>query len=241
MLGTGMWISMRKIKNGVLLMQNKADGVDYSKYIEHSLLRPDASEKDIYKLCEEAKKYGFAAVAITPANVRYAAKFLEGTDIIVDAAIGFPLGTVTTFVKVAETIDAIRNGAREVDMVINIAALKEGKDDFVLEEMKAVVEAAHPDVPVKAILETFLLNDEEKRRACELAVQAGIDYVKTCTGFNGGCATVEDILLMRDTVKGKCKIKASTGINDRKTAADLINAGAQRLGTSKGILIVEGK
>lgn len=212
----------------------------YGRYIEHSLLKPETRRADIERLCQEAIDYRFAAVAITPANIRYAAEYLKGTGILVGAAIGFPLGTHTTFVKVAETIDAIHNGAGEVDMVINIGALKDGLYDYVRDEVRAVVRAAHPDVTVKVILETHLLTDAEKETACRLAAEAGADYVKTCTGFNGGEATVEDVALMRRAVGGRCKIKASTGVNDRAKADALIAAGADRLGTSKGIKIEAG-
>ncbi len=192
-------------------------------------------------MCEEAVEYGFAAVAINPTHVKYAAELLKGTNVKVDAAIGFPLGTSTTFIKVAETMNAISDGANEIDMVINIGALKDKNYDYVLNEIKMVVETAHPDVCVKVILETFLLTDEEKELVCEFAKQANADYVKTCTGFNQGYATVEDIKLMKRVVGDTCKIKASTGINSRKIADKLIEAGAERLGTSKGIKIVENK
>ena len=215
--------------------------MEYGQYIEHSVLKPDTTRATIKKFCKEAVEYGFAAVAITPANFKYAAELLKGTNVNVGAAIGFPLGTHTTFVKVAETIDAIANGATEVDMVINIGALKDQLYDYVENEIHQVVQAAHPhNVPVKVILETYLLTDEEKIKVCELAVNAGADYVKTCTGFNGGSATVHDIELMKKTVGDKCKIKASTGINDRETFEALLKAGAVRFGTSKGIKIIEG-
>lgn len=215
---------------------------EYAQYIEHSILKPDTTRAMIKKVCEEAKKYGFVAVAITPANIRYAARLLRDSEVKVGAAIGFPLGANTTFVKVAETIDAIANGADEVDMVINIGALKDQLYDYVENEIRQVVNAAHSrEVPVKVILETYLLTDEEKIKVCELAVKAGADYVKTCTGFNGGRATVEDIMLMKKAVGDKCKIKASTGINDREIFEALLNAGAVRFGTSKGIRIVEGE
>lgn len=213
----------------------------YGKYIEHSILRPDTKRCDVECFCQEAIDYKFVAVAVTPANVKYAVEYLKGTDILVGAAIGFPLGTSTTFIKVAETIDAIHNGAREVDMVINIGALKDELYDFVREEIHQVVEVAHPLVPVKVIIETFLLTDEEKRTACRLAAEAGADYVKTCTGFNGGKATTEDVRLMKEAVAGRCKIKASTGIKNREIADALLVAGASRLGTSSGIRIEAGK
>ncbi|NBK91575.1 deoxyribose-phosphate aldolase [bacterium 1XD21-13] len=213
---------------------------EYGKYIEHSILRPDTKRCDVESFCQDAIDYRFVAVAVTPANVKYAVEYLKDTDILVGAAIGFPLGTSTTFIKVAETIDAIHNGAREVDMVINIGALKDGLYDFVREEIRQVTEAAHPSVPVKVIIETYLLTDEEKKTACRLAVEAGADYVKTCTGFNGGKATVEDVKLMKEAVGGNCKIKASTGIKSRAIADALLAAGAVRLGTSSGIRIEAG-
>ena len=212
----------------------------YAAYIEHSVLKMDTTRNDIKRVCEEAKEYGFAAVAITPANVKYAAQLLEGTNVKVGAAIGFPLGSSTTFIKVAETKDAIANGAQEVDMVINVGALKDGLYEYVENEIKEVVKAAHPSVPVKVILETFLLTEEEKVKVCQMAVNAQADYVKTCTGFNGGKATKEDILLMKKAVDGKCKIKASTGIKSREEFEELLEAGAVRFGTSSGILIVNG-
>lgn len=210
---------------------------EYAAYIEHSVLKMDTTRNDIKRVCEEAKEYGFAAVAITPANVKYAAQLLEGTNVKVGAAIGFPL---TTFIKVAETKDAIANGAQEVDMVINVGALKDGLYEYVENEIKEVVKAAHPSVPVKVILETFLLTEEEKVKVCQMAVNAQADYVKTCTGFNGGKATKEDILLMKKAVDGKCRIKASTGIKSREEFEELLEAGAVRFGTSSGILIVNG-
>lgn len=213
---------------------------EYAAYIEHSVLKMDTTRNDIKRVCEEAKEYGFAAVAITPANVKYAAQLLEGTNVKVGAAIGFPLGSSTTFIKVAETKDAIANGAQEVDMVINVGALKDGLYEYVENEIREVVKAAHPSVPVKVILETFLLTEEEKVKVCQMAVNAQADYVKTCTGFNGGKATKEDVLLMKKAVGGKCKIKASTGIKSRKEFEELLEAGAVRFGTSSGIRIVNG-
>jgi deoxyribose-phosphate aldolase len=213
----------------------------YAKYIEHSILKPTTTRAEIKSFCEDAEKYHFAAVAITPTHIKYAAELLKDSDVLVGAAIGFPLGTTTKFIKVAETIDAISNGADEVDMIINLGALKEKRYEDVLEEIKAVVEVAHPKIPVKVILETFLLTDEEKEIVCRLAIEANADYVKTCSGFNGGQATVDDIKLMKRIVGDRCKIKASTGINSREVADQMINAGAARLGTSKGILIVKGE
>jgi deoxyribose-phosphate aldolase len=213
----------------------------YAQYIEHSILKPTATRAEIKHFCDEAKNYHFAAVSITPTHIKYAADLLRGSGVLVDAAIGFPLGTTTKFIKVAETIDAISNGADEVDMIINLGALKEKRYEAVLDEIKAVVEVAHPGVPVKVILETFLLNDEEKELVCKMAMEAKADYVKTCSGFNGGQATVEDIKLMKKIVGNCCKIKASTGIKNREIADKMLEAGADRFGTSRGIQIVRGE
>lgn len=212
----------------------------YAKYIEHSILKPTATREDIKRFCSEAMEYHFAAVAITPTHVKYAAGLLNGSDVLVGAGIGFPLGTTTKFIKVAETIEAISNGAGEVDMIINLGALKGKLYEAVLNEIKAVVEVAHPKIPVKVILETFLLTDEEKEIVCKMAIEASADYVKTCSGFNGGQATIEDIKLMKKVVGDRCKIKASTGINNREIVDKMLEAGAVRFGTSKGIQIVEG-
>jgi deoxyribose-phosphate aldolase len=213
----------------------------YAKYIEHSMLKLTATRVDIKRICDEAMEYHFAAIAITPTHIKYAASLLNGSGVLVGAAIGFPLGTTTKFIKVAETTDAISNGAGEVDMIINLGALKEKMYETVLDEIKAVIEVAHPKIPVKVILETFLLTDEEKEIVCKMAMEADADYVKTCSGFNGGQATVEDIRLMKGVVGDRCKIKASTGINSREIVDRMLDAGAVRFGTSKGIQIVRGE
>ena len=213
---------------------------EYAQYIEHSLLKPEATSDDIKRLCEEAEQYKFAAVAIMPSYVKYAASLLKGTGVKVGAAIGFPLGAHTAFVKEAETRDAIANGANEVDMIVNIGAVKDKRYDDVECEISAVVNAAHPNVPVKVILETYLLTEDEKIRVCEIAAECGADYVKTCTGFNGGKATAEDIFLMKKAVGDRCAIKASTGIKTREDFESLLKAGAVRFGTSSGKKIVDG-
>lgn len=213
---------------------------DYAKYIEHSVLKPTTTIADVKRFCDEAMEYHFAAVAVTPYNVPIAYEFLKGSDVIVDGAIGFPLGSSTTLMKVSESVECIKNGAAEVDMVINIAALKDKRYDYVEREIKEFVKESSPWAGTKVILETYLLTEEEKIIVCKMAMEAGADYVKTCTGFNGGCATVEDIVLMKSVVGDVCKVKASTGVNDRAIADALIKAGAVRLGTSKGIKIVNG-
>ncbi|AKM19733.1 MULTISPECIES: deoxyribose-phosphate aldolase [Geobacillus] len=215
--------------------------VNIANMIDHTLLKPEATEEQIVQLCAEAKQYGFASVCVNPSWVKTAARELSGTDVRVCTVIGFPLGATTPETKAFETKNAIENGAREVDMVINIGALKSGADDWVERDIRAVVEAAAGKALVKVIIETALLTDDEKVRACQLAVKAGADYVKTSTGFSGGGATVEDVALMRKTVGDNVGVKASGGVRDRKTAEAMIEAGATRIGTSSGVAIVSGQ
>lgn len=209
-----------------------------NKYIDHTLLKPEASEKDVRKLCAEAKKYDFATVFVNPCYVSLARKLLKGTDVKVGCAIGFPLGATTTEVKVLETLQAIKNGADEIDMVINIGAVKSKKYVYVKNDIKSVVKAASPK-GVKVILETCLLTDAEKVKVARIAKQAGVKYVKTSTGFSTGGATVEDIRLLRKTVGKKLGVKASGGIRDYKSTIAMIEAGANRIGTSAGVKIME--
>ncbi len=211
-----------------------------AKYIDHTLLKPEATAEMIDKLCAEAKEYDFASVCVNPVWVKRSAQNLAGTDVKVCTVIGFPLGANTPEVKAAETRDAIANGAAEVDMVINVGALKSGDLELVKRDIQAVVEASG-DVLVKVIIETGLLTDQEKVTACQLSVEAGADYVKTSTGFGPGGATVEDIALMRKTVGPEIGVKASGGVRDRKTALAMIEAGATRIGASAGIAIVSGE
>lgn len=208
--------------------------------IDHTLLKPNALKEEITKLTEEAKKYEFASVCVNPTWVKYAAEQLSGTNVKVCTVIGFPLGASTSAVKAFETKDAIANGATEVDMVINIGALKDKQDDLVLNDIKAVVEAAGEKALVKVIIETCLLSDEEKVRACELAVQAGADFVKTSTGFSTGGATPEDVALMRKTVGDQAGVKASGGVRSLEDMKAMIEAGANRIGASSGVNIMEG-
>ena len=218
-------------------------GVDYSysKYIDHTVLKADTSRDTIRRFCEEARAYHFASVCVNPCHVAYAAELLAGSGVKTSTVIGFPLGANTTAIKAAEARDAIANGADEVDMVLNIGALKDGDLAYVLADIRAVVEAAHPKALVKVILETCLLTDEEKVAACRLAVEAGADFVKTSTGFSSGGATEADVRLMKETVGDRCQVKASTGINNRSICDGMLAAGASRFGTSKGILIVEDR
>lgn len=213
--------------------------MNLNKYIDHTLLKPETTAAMIDKLCAEAKEHNFASVCVNPFWVKRCAELLKGTDVKVCTVIGFPLGASTPAVKAAETRDAIANGATEVDMVLNIGALKSGDLDLVKADVKAVKEAAG-SVLVKVILETGLLTEEEKVTACKLCVEAGADYVKTSTGFGHGGATVEDVALMRKTVGPNVGVKASGGVRDRAAALAMIEAGASRIGTSSGVAIVTG-
>lgn len=210
-----------------------------NKYIDHTLLKPDASQEQIETLIEEAKKYDFASVCVNPTWVSFAAQSLKGTDVKVCTVIGFPLGANTPELKVFETSDAIRNGANEIDMVINIGALKSQNFDLVEKDIRAVVEAAKGTL-VKVIIETCLLTDDEKVKACQIAQKAGADFVKTSTGFSTGGATVADVALMRKTVGPDMGVKASGGARSYEDALAFIKAGATRIGASSGVAIMEG-
>lgn len=203
------------------------------KYIDYTLLKADAGKEDIKRLCSEAKENGFYAVCVNGCHVALAAEELAGADVKIAAVVGFPLGASSTDVKAYETNDACANGAHEIDMVINIGALKEGDYEYVLDDIAVVVACADEyGAGVKAILETCLLTEEEIRKACELAVSAGVEFVKTSTGFGGGGASEKDIALMRKTVGNMAQIKAAGGIRDRETCIRMIAAGADRIGTS---------
>jgi len=205
--------------------------------IDHTNLRPEATPDDIVRLCEEAREFGFGSVMINPCYVELAYSRLRGSEVKVGAVVGFPLGATLTSVKVFEAAEALRFGAREIDMVMNIGALKGGEREVVLTDIRSVVDVVHrQSALVKVILETGLLTDDEKLRACELSEEAGADFVKTSTGFLGGVATVEDVALMRHAVK--IGVKASGGIRTAADARAMIEAGANRLGTSSGVNIV---
>lgn len=210
-----------------------------NKYIDHTLLKPDASQEQIETLIEEAKKYDFASICVNPTWVNFAAQALKATDVKVCTVIGFPLGANTPELKAFETSDAIQNGANEIDMVINIGALKSRNFDLVERDIRAVVEAAKGTL-VKVIIETCLLTDDEKVKACQLAQKAGADFVKTSTGFSTGGATVEDVALMRKTVGPDMGVKASGGARSYEDALAFIKAGATRIGASSGVAIMEG-
>lgn len=211
-----------------------------AKYIDHTILNADATEKDIQRICIEAKEYNFKTVCINPGWVDYAAHLLKGTDVGITTVIGFPLGANTSEIKAAEAKQAVEKGVSDVDMVINICALKNEDYPTVLNDIKAVVNAVDGKAIVKVIIETSLLNKTEKIRACELAKQAGADFVKTSTGFSTGGATLDDVKLMRATVGPKMGVKASGGVRSYEDAVAMIEAGATRIGASSGIAIVQG-
>ncbi|EEM15340.1 MULTISPECIES: deoxyribose-phosphate aldolase [Bacillus] len=215
--------------------------MNYAKLIDHTLLKPDTKKEAIVTLCEEAKKHDFASVCVNPTWVETAAELLKDTDVKVCTVIGFPLGVNTPETKAFETQDAIAKGATEVDMVINIGALKDKNDELVERDVRAVVEAAKGKALVKIIIETCLLTEEEKVRACELSVKAGVDFVKTSTGFSTGGATVEDVALMRKTVGPEIGVKASGGVRNGEDMDAMVEAGATRIGTSAGVALVSGK
>jgi len=209
--------------------------------IDHTLLKADATEEQITVLAQEAKEYSFASVCVNPTWVKKAAELLKGApEVKVCTVIGFPLGATTSAVKAFETTNAIENGADEVDMVINIGALKDKNYDLVQSDIQAVVDAAKGKALVKVIIETALLTDEEKAKVSELAVKAGADFVKTSTGFSTGGATVEDVALMRKTVGPNIGVKASGGVRNTSDAQNVIEAGATRIGASAGVSIVKG-
>jgi deoxyribose-phosphate aldolase len=212
---------------------------NFAEMIDHTLLKAEATSDQIAKICEEAKQYGFKSVCVNPTWVKFAAEKLEGATPVVCTVIGFPLGANTSAVKAFETKDAIANGAGEIDMVINIGALKEGNFDLVREDIKAVVDAANGTL-VKVIIESCLLTDEEKVKACELSVEAGADFVKTSTGFSTGGATAEDIALMRKTVGPDLGVKASGGVRSLEDMKLMIENGATRIGASSGVAIMNG-
>ncbi|WP_416148783.1 deoxyribose-phosphate aldolase [Salipaludibacillus sp. HK11] len=209
--------------------------------IDHTQLKPDTTEAQIVKLCEEAKEYQFASVCVNPTWVKKSAELLKGSEVDVCTVVGFPLGATTPETKAFETKNAIDNGATEIDMVLNIGALKDGNNNLVEEDMRAVVQAAEGKALTKVILETCLLTDDEKTVACEIALKAGLNFVKTSTGFSTGNATIEDVTLMRKVVGDKAGVKASGGVRSLEDAQAMVKAGATRIGASAGVKIVEGE
>lgn len=208
-----------------------------NKYIDHTILKANATREQVEKLCDEAAEHRFASVCVNSCWVPLCAERLAGTGVSVCTVIGFPLGAMSTAGKAAEAAAAVADGADELDMVINVGWLVAGEDDLVRDDIAAVVAAAKGRC-VKVIIETCLLNDEQKARACELSAEAGATFVKTSTGFSTGGATVHDVDLMAKTVAGRCKVKASGGIHNAAEAQAMIDAGADRIGTSSGIAIV---
>ncbi|MGC9516777.1 MAG: deoxyribose-phosphate aldolase [Methanomicrobiales archaeon] len=212
---------------------------EFAKRIDHTNVKGDATQNDIKKLCQEALKYGFACACVTPYNASLALKILKDTDIDVCMVVGFPLGVQTPETKAFETKQAVKKGVAEIDMVMNVGALRSGQDNVVKKDIAGVVSAADGKI-VKVILETALLTREEKIRGCLIAQDAGADYVKTSTAYGGlSGATVEDVKLMRNTVGPKMKIKAAGGIRDLETSQKMIEAGADKIGTSTGVQIMQ--
>lgn len=211
--------------------------MNFAGYIDHTILKPDASKEDIYKICEEAKEFNFASVCVNLYYTKFVKEYLQNTKVKVTTVVGFPLGAVTTEVKVFETQQAINNGADEIDMVINIGALKNKDYKYVKNDILQVKQVCK-DKLLKVIIETCLLTNEEKKKACELSLDAGADFVKTSTGFSKGGATVEDVTLMKEVVTTKAQVKASGGIRDYKTTKLMIEAGANRIGASASVNIV---
>ncbi len=211
-----------------------------ARYIDHTLLKPDAIDKQFDQLCEEAKKYNFYSVCVNSSWVSYVAKKLRGSTVKVCSVVGFPLGESDSRSKAFETRNAIDNGANEIDMVISVSALKSGNLKYVEEDISAVKRACRSTTVLKVILETSLLEENEKIVACEISKKVGVDFVKTSTGFGGGGATTEDIALMRRVVGPEMGVKASGGIRDFKTAVAMIKAGATRIGAGAGVAIVTG-
>ncbi|MBB6624876.1 deoxyribose-phosphate aldolase [Clostridium gasigenes] len=213
--------------------------MNIAKYIDHTILKPEATTEDIKRFCTEAKNFGFASVCVNSYNAALVSKELEGSGVKTCVVVGFPLGATTKEVKAFETKQAIENGADEIDTVINIGALKEKNYELVREDIKAVIDVANKKVIVKVIIEACLLTNEEKVKVCEISKEVGADFVKTSTGFSTEGAIKEDVALMRKTVGVEIGVKASGGVRDFNTAMDMITAGANRVGASASIAIIE--
>lgn len=212
----------------------------FARLIDHTILKPEATPKQVIQICDEAKQYGFASVCVNPVNIALCAEHLRGSPVKACATLGFPLGATTSEVKAFEARQAIEHGAGEVDMVIHVGALKAGDHRYVADDIAAVVQAAHAGgALLKVIIETCLLTNEEKTTACRLAKQAGADFVKTSTGFSTGGATIEDIALMRKTVGPEMGVKASGGVRTLEDALKMVGAGATRIGTSAGVKLMQ--
>jgi deoxyribose-phosphate aldolase len=216
-------------------------GPQVARLIDHTLLKPESTKEQIVQICKEAIEYNFATVCVNPYWVRTAAEVLKGSKVGITTVVGFPLGATSTFTKISEARDALADGATEIDMVINIGALKSGDYETVKKDIEGLVLAIKGQAILKVIIETGFLTDEEKKKACMLAKMAGADFVKTSTGFGPGVATPEDIALMREAVGPDIGVKASAGVRDLDTARKLVAAGATRIGASAGIAIVKGE
>ena len=212
--------------------------MDYAKMIDHTLLKPEATKEQVKNLCEEAVQYGFHSVCVNSSFVYYCAELLKDSDVKVCTVIGFPLGAMSTAGKAAEAQAAVADGAEELDMVIHVGMIKSGDWDYVKQDIASVVEAAGDKAVVKVILETCLLTDEEKRKACMICKEAGASFVKTSTGFSNGGATVKDVALMREAVGSDMGVKASGGIRSFQDARAMVEAGADRIGASSGRAII---
>ena len=213
--------------------------MNYAKYIDHTLLKPESTRAQIDKIIEEAREFNFKSVCLNPTHVKYAAEKLKDTEVLVCTVIGFPLGASTTETKMFEVEDAVKNGASELDMVINVGALKDGRYEDVQKDIESVVGAANGKT-VKVIIETCLLTDEEIVKASELSKAAGANFVKTSPGFAGGGATPEDVKLMKDTVGDDLEVKASGGVRNLEDFNKMLEAGATRIGASAGVQIIQG-
>lgn len=215
--------------------------MNLNRYIDHTLLKADASSAQIEKLCQEAKEYEFFSVCINSYYVKKAVSLLQGSNTLVCTVVGFPLGASTMETKRFEAMKAVAEGAKEIDMVLNVSAVKSGNWQYALDDMSSLAQVCHQQgALIKVILETCLLSEEEKKKVCELAVKAQVDFVKTSTGFSTGGATVEDVKMMRSVVGEKIGVKASGGVRDAETARAMIEAGASRLGTSASVEIMKG-
>ncbi|AOT68477.1 deoxyribose-phosphate aldolase [Geosporobacter ferrireducens] len=214
--------------------------MNIAKYIDHTVLKPDAQKQDIIKVCQEAVENGFYSVCVNSWYVPFVKEQLKGSDVKITSVVGFPLGAMESSGKASEAKTAIANGADEIDMVINIGALKDKEYDFVRKDIEGIVEVLKPHNILKVIIETCLLTEEEKIKACELSKAAGAHFVKTSTGFSTGGATVEDVILMKQIVGDRLQVKASGGIRNIETALKMIEAGATRLGTSASVSIAKG-
>lgn len=214
--------------------------INLEKYIDHTLLKPTATFNEIENLCQEAIDYQFFSVCVNSGYVPFAKQILKNTDVKVCSVVGFPLGAMSPLAKIYETSQALKDGADEIDMVMNVGYFKTGQIAKVLDEITQIKRETDKKI-LKVILETCFLTDEQKKLACQVCVDAGADFVKTSTGFGSGGATPQDVILMRDIVAGKAKVKASGGIRDQKTALEYIALGVERIGTSNGIAIVKGE